>query len=714
MCYQLRGTWYLLVTASLARQETRAPSPPKLPVHPSVPMKIHHSQRLPWFITLLLAACVHAQAAKPDKRLEPLVVSADRTEGCALLEKDLHLFQIESVSDLEGVTPGLSIVTSDTRGYGDVIGMRGNANTLFFSPPAVGMVVDDVPMGDVSSYPTGLLQMDQVKVLRGPQGTLYGRNGAAGMIDMSTPHPGNTTETHLTSEFGSYGLWGSRLTTSGPLGEGFAQSFQFYHEERDGYIYNTTLGRATDDRSITGGLANLYWKPAEDTEWRLRVLTERADDGAQRLSLLGSGDPFKVASDIPGESVMERCQISLHGTKTGPWGTLKSITTWQDWRMDPSITDLNLTAIPLWSSRIVQDQTMWTQEFRWESPEDSTPWSWRTGAFFMKQLSSGDGTRDFTKYGWPLSERTIYDLDQWNAAAYGRVGYAVDTRLQVLAGLRVEHVDSQINRTKTNNYFVPPSHVNEETGAWYASPELGASYALNDSTRLFARSAIGVKPAGFSAFASTPAMASYDDEQAWTNEVGMEVTLPDPHLAFNLTGYWNHIHNYQMNIPDGVSTDYYTVNADQVTSMGVEAEAKWQPVDGWTLQGSVGYVNAIFNSYQDPVTPGMDYDGNKVPFVPEFTSALGARYDFTNGFYVQSAVRMIGETYFDEANSGDFRQGSYLCWDAEIGYVAKNFSVALFGRNLLDRNYYTYINPQITAGSPGDPQVFGVRASLDF
>ena len=169
-----------------------------------------------------------------------------------------------------------------------------------------------------------------------------------------------------------------------------------------------------------------------------------------------------------------------------------------------------------------------------------------------------------------------------------------------------------------------------------------------------------------------------------------------------------------MNIPDGASTDYYTVNADQVTCMGVEAQVKWQPVDGLTVQGSAGYVNATFDSYQDPVTRGRNFDGNKVPFVPDFTSALGVRYDFPNGFYAQSSVRMTGVTYFDEANSSDFRQGSYPCWDAEIGYVAKNFSVALFGRNLLDRDYYTYINPQITAGSPGNPQLFGVRATLDF
>ena len=117
---------------------------------------------------------------------------------------------------------------------------------------------------------------------------------------------------------------------------------------------------------------------------------------------------------------------------------------------------------------------------------------------------------------------------------------------------------------------------------------------------------------------------------------------------------------------------------------------------------------------EDPLVAGVDYDGNKVPFVPEFSGALGVRYDFESGFYAQTSVRMNGATYFDEANNKDFRQGSYASWDAEFGYVARNFSVALFGRNLLDEEYYTFINPQIQAGSPGDPQCFGIRATLEF
>ncbi|MEI6654108.1 MAG: TonB-dependent receptor [Verrucomicrobiota bacterium] len=645
------------------------------------------------------------RAAQSDSTMEPLVVTAERSDGSVLLGKDLDLFQVESVANLSGLAPNFSVVTSDTRGYGDIISMRGSTNTLFFSPPAVGMMVDDVPMGETSTYPAGLLEMDQVTVLRGPQGTIYGRNGAAGMLDMATPRPGLTNEMLFTTDYGSYNAWGAKLRTGGPLGNGFSQTLQLYHQERDGFIYDPTVGRAIDNRSLSGGLANLYWKPSPDTEWRLRVLAERADDGGQRLSLLANPDPFKVYSDIPGETVMERHQVSVHWSKEGSWGRFKSITAWQDWKLDPSVTDLDLSNSPPgygMSSTIIQDQRLWTQEFRWESPQDAAPWAWRTGVFFMNQASSGDTTRVL---GGPFAERTLYDLDQWNVAAYGRASYAVNPQLTLLAGARLEYVDTEIDRTKTPTY-APPSTVRDGLGAWYFSPELGASYGLTDNTRLFARSAIGIKPAGFSAFASTPALARYDAERAWTNEVGMEVALPDPHLTFSLTGFVNRIADYQVNRPDLYSTDYYTVNAKQVTSLGLETQLRWKPLDGLTVQGSAGYVNTEFDSHP--------YAGNAVPFVPEFTASLGARYDFPKGFYAQTSLRATGATYFDEMNDSRYRQGSYLCWDAEIGYARENFSLAVFGRNMLDERYYTFINSLIKAGSPGDPQMFGVRATLGF
>lgn len=664
-----------------------------------------------------LAGWALAAEAPQPVELEPLLVVGEGATASVLTREDLSLLQARSLADLSGAMPGFNVVTTDSRGYGDVISMRGAANTLFFSPAAVGMVIDDVPMGEVFSYPNSLLELDSARLLRGPQGAAFGRGGPSGMIEMTTPGAGEAFAGRFSVEGGSYNSWGSRLQTSGPLADGWAHAFQIYHLERDGFIDDPTLGRAIDDRSLTGGLANLFWKPAADTEIRLRVFGEYADDGAQRLSPLASSDPFKVESDNGGDNQTRRLQVSLHWTREHDWGRFKSITSWQEWKLDPSVTDLDFTALPLMASTIYQDQRIGSQELRWESPADAAPWSWRAGLFWMDQDIGGDATREFPVPifpGFTLSEsqRTLFDIDQTTLAAYGRLIYAASEQTAWQAGLRVEYHDTSIDRNKVN-LLEPPSSVRDSLDDWYVSPELGVSQRLADGVDGFFRSGIGIRPAGFSAFARTADLARYDEEVGWNNELGVEVALPAQRLRFGLTGFCNFIRDYQLNVPGNRSTDYFTVNAAAVIAWGIEAQARWQATEDLSLQASFGWVDSRFDDFHDTVW-GARRDDNKVPFVPEFTGSLAGRYEFGGGFYAQTALRVNGPTYFDAANTDAFRQNAFLVWDAEVGYARGPFAVALFGRNLADKDYYTFINPEIRAGTPGDPQVFGVRAEWMF
>ena len=103
-----------------------------------------------------------------------------------------------------------------------------------------------------------------------------------------------------------------------------------------------------------------------------------------------------------------------------------------------------------------------------------------------------------------------------------------------------------------------------------------------------------------------------------------------------------------------------------------------------------------------------------MPFIPEFTASVGFRYDLAGGFFIGSSLRGTKETYYDAANTEAFSEDGYLVWDAQVGYEQENWSVVVYGRNLLDEEYYSFINPQIAAGTPGDPQLFGVRVDLDI
>lgn len=675
--------------------------------------------------------------AQEPPLLAPTIVDAERIEdepsAVSVISADsLHLFQTRSFSDLSGIVPGFNVVSADSRGYGQVVAMRGSTNTLFFGPPALGLTIDDVPLGDAYSYPSGLLDLSEVRVYRGPQGPNFGRNGPAGMVEMFTPRPGSELVTSLTAEYGSYDHYGLRLQSLGPLTDQLSYSLQLFHDQRDGYIRNSFLRTETDDRESSGGLLNLFWNPAADFELRLRFYAEQTDDGSQRLSSLFSPDPFRDSSNFRGQTDLDRYQWSIHSRKDLQWGKIETISSFQTWDLDPSTVDLDLTngttpwpaffGTPLAGSPadarsfINQSQDLISNEIRFSS-KDEGPLRWQGGLFQMWIDNSGTAARTTAipvggGFMFPiLNDSTRFTIEQQNLAAFGNVTWHANDRLALDAGLRLDYHESEIDRLK-RDITTATDRVRENQDDIFFSPALGLTYGITPAVDLFARSSIGNKPAGYSAFVDSVNNPAYDRETNWSNEIGLQYDCPIYNLRFGVRGFYDQIDDYQFNESVPGFTDFAIVNARAVTSRGVELDAAWAATEGLTFRGSLGFVDAEFDSYRDLL--GVSQNGNSVPFVPEYSGSLGVRYAFANGFYAQTSTRFSGSTNYDTANTGTFRQGSHIVVDAEIGYTTERFSIALYGRNFFDEEYYSFINPQIFAGSPGDPQVFGLRVRTTF
>jgi iron complex outermembrane recepter protein len=669
-------------------------------------------------IALTLTTAAHAQ---DPFLLAPTIVEAERIDDepaavSVISSQSLELFQANSFSDLTGIVPGFNVVSADSRGYGQVVTMRGSTNTLFFGPPALGLTIDDVPQGNAFSYPSELLELEEVRVHRGPQGPNFGRNGPAGMVEMFTSRPSEKFAGAFTTEYGSYDHIGVGLQTSGPLGGDFSHTLQLFHDQRDGYVRNTFLRDETDDREATGGLFNLFWNPSDDFELRLRYYGEFVNDGSQRLSSLSGPDLFQDSSDFLGATDLERHQLSIHSRKDFDWGKMETITSYQTWDLDPSTVDLDLRAgVGDNRSRIVQNQDLISNEIRFSSADDAHL-RWRAGFFQMMIENDGLATRRFLVPMPPFPtaiEDTRFAIDLLNLATYGNVTWQASDRLAVDAGLRLDYHESEIDRLKTSNLGAP-APVRGSQDEVFVSPVLGLTYALTPTLDLFLRSSIGNKPGGFTAFVDMANGPEYDRETNWSNEIGVQFENPDHDLRIGLRGFWDQIDDYQLNQSVPFSTDFAIVNADEVTSLGFELDLAWTPIERLTVRSSIGYVNAEFDSYTDRFAPFGNFDGKEVPFIPEYTGSAGIRYDFDNGFFAQTSVRVAGPTRFDAANTGTFTQDAYVLWDAEIGYTSGHYTIALFGRNLLDEEYYSFINPQIAAGSPGDPQLFGLRLRTLF
>ena len=611
--------------------------------------------------------------------------------------------------------------------------MRGSTNTLFFGPPALGLMIDDVPLGHAFSYPSELLELEEVRVYRGPQGPNFGRNGPAGMVEMFTPRPGEKFEGAFTTEYGSYDHIGLGLQTSGPLGGDFSHTLQLFHDQRDGYVRNTFLGDETDDREATGGLFNLFWNPSDDFELRLRYYGEFVNDGSQRLSSVFSPDPFNDSSNFRGATDLERHQFSLHSRKDFDWGKMETITSYQTWDLDPSTVDLDLTdGTTPWPgftgppfagfpadarSAITQAQDVVSNEIRFSSTEES-PLRWQAGLFQMWIDNEGTAVRTTAVPFLPppapffpiVNDTTRFDIEQLNLAAFGNVTWQMNDTLALDAGLRLDYHESEIDRVKTDIFGIP-APVRGSQDDVFVSPVLGLTYTITPTLDGFVRTSIGNKPGGFTAFVDQANGPAFDRETNWSNEIGLQYDNPDQDLRIGLRGFWDQIDDYQLNQTVGGTTDFAVVNADEVTSLGVELDLAWTPIERLTVRSSIGYVHAEFDSFTNA---GVNFDGGEVPFVPEYTGSAGVRYDFESGFFAQTSVRVAGSTSFDAANTGAFTQDAYALWDAEIGYATERFTIALFGRNLLDEEYFTFIDSSIQAGSPGDPQLFGLRLRTMF
>jgi len=638
-----------------------------------------------------------------------------------------HLLEqhgFDQLQDLIGAAPNLAISSTDSGGFGDIVSLRGITNSIFFTAPGVAFVVDDVPGGSVSSYSSTLLAVDSLKVKAGPQGTDYGRNAPGGVIEIRTPAPGTQHRGKLLADVGSFSERSVHAAFDGPLGEHVGYSASFGVSDREGYITNTTQKRTADDRSSVAGRGTLYFRPAEKTQLRFGVVVERLDDDANRLTSLFSPDRFAVSSDLNGGTSIDRLLLSFQARRSFDWGTLIATTSKQTFDVDPSTTDLDLTALPLASSRVIQNEDSWTQEVRLESTPGANRATWRAGLFYFDNTIDGNALRQFivppnafVPPNFVQTERTVSTIEQTGLAGYANVDRPLSEQTTLKVGLRVERTASEIDRTKvaTNSFGFPSpqdARLVRSQDSTYASVSAGLTHAVSDSLSLLARSSVAQKPEGYSAFTGNPALARFDDERQWANEIGLTFGPPKSRFGGSLLAFWSEIDGYQFERTVPNSTDFVVVNANEVSSRGLEAKFMWHPVERVWWDFQAGYTRTTFEDHRD--ASGTRVDGKSVPYVPRFTLRTGVTVDFGGGFSANVSYAAVGRTVYDERNTELFAQKSYGIAAAQLRYRFENWAVALYGQNLFDKGYDQFINPEIYAGAPGAPRRVGVQLTFDF
>ncbi len=634
----------------------------------------------------------------------------DLSRSSILTEDQVEDRQINDLVDLSGLTPNLHINANGIQSYGDIITMRGIANTQLFGPAGVQLYVDGVPQADVSSYSSTLYGVESIEILRGPQGHSFGKSVTGGAINIKTKAPTDQQMNQFTASYGSFDTQKYKLSSSGPLEEGFSYSIALQRALSDGYIDNTS-GNADTSETWHGSLRFSVDK-GHGTKIDFGSNFETHELGAQPMVLRNGGNFYDRSTDFDESTDIDRNHQFLKVESELDGFNFFSITNRNDWSMNPNRVDLDSSDTPDQTSVIVQDQTEWTQELRIES-EQGAEIDWVLGAFYSDSEIDGDATR---KFGFlTITETTVYTLESQNFALFTSLRKYINEADCISLGLRYDYFKKKINRKKTSDLPLTGTNPFSDSEEFVSlSPTISWERKITEGLTGNFRATYSEKPGGFSAYSLTNSQITFIEEETLSYEIGLLFT-PSESWGLNVTAYLNEIENYQFELPDPnlLSTDYYVENAEEVTAHGIEIEGFLKPSENFTLSVAYGLCDSEFNKFDN-----SGLVGKQVSYIPQNTLALSLNYEFDNGLHGQIGSKTIGDTHYwdyDGSNPTDKIDG-YTLLDANLGYDWKDWEFSLFGLNLTDEEYYTSLvnNLPTTPGIVGSPRVIGLSVSKEF
>ena len=639
----------------------------------------------------------------------------DLSRSSILTKDQVNDRQIDNLVDLSGLSPNLHINNNSIQSYGDIMTMRGIANTQLFGPAGVQLYVDGIPQADVSSYSSTLYDIESIEILRGPQGHKFGKSVTGGAINIKTQAPTGKQVNRVSASYGTFNSQKYNLNSSGPLdGDGFSYSFALQRALSDGYIKNTS-GNADTTETWHGSL-RFSLDRGNGTKIGFGANFEIHELGAQPLVLRNGGNFYDRATDFDESTEIDRNQQFLTFEHELDGYSFFSITNRNDWSMNPNRVDLDTSTVntlvsPAQTSVIIQDQIEWSQEFRIESKEDSEI-DWVLGAFYSDSEIDGDATRSFG-----VTEQTVYNLESRNIAIFATLAKDLTENDKLSLGLRYDDYEKKMDRTKDGFNFTPlpvpyTDNFSNSNDFDSFSPTLNWERKITEGLTGNLRATYSEKPGGFSPYTVTGNQITFLEEESLSYEIGL-LFSPTESWGLNLTAYLNDIENYQFELPVPFTTDYYVDNADEVTAQGIEIEGYIKPSDNFTFSVAYGLCDSEYDKFD-----GSGLVGEQVSFVPEHTLALSLNYEFDNGLYGQIGTKTIGDTHYwnyDGSNPTD-KIDSYTLLDANLGYDWNNWEFNIFGLNLTDEEYYTSLvnNLPTSPGVAGSPRVIGLSISKEF
>jgi len=748
----------LLVSTSALALTAGAALAADAPKAKAKPVEVAASEATKTEVTKVAQATTAAPATTPapaddadttatgDERVERVIVTANKRKErlvdvpasvSVTTSTDLKNKSTYNLTELGEKMPNVNAGGSYSASF-TIRGITSGTSGSGFAP-AMGVNIDDVFMARDRSFDTGVADVERIEVLRGPQGTLYGKNTIAGILNITTKRPTNEYEFLGDLSVGNENLFQARGTISGPIVEDVllvrATGFM---RQRDGYIFNSTLGKDVNEVDNYGGRFMAVFNPSENFTIELRGDYFKQDEEANVLETVKTATlPFPPLNTVPPQNPLDR--IVNHNTLGFLYREVKGtsikaeydwdgylFTSVSAWRKQESDNNQDNDGGPTdgFDTGRAEGIDRFSQEVRITSPDEGS-FTWILGAYFDEETDDNlyhiHIGRGFPQPGLPVgfseasATTSIIDSTSWSVFGSGKLKFT--DQLWMQAGLRYtdEEKDlfykqgpTQISLGLIAAFAFPftniyPNGFTNDYADDAVSGDVSLSYAFTNERVGYIKYSHGYKAGGFQSDVISPPLPfavgpgiipdlTFKPETLDAYEVGFKASWFDSTVTTNMAVFYYDFINKQEQANTGVS--FRVSNAASATSQGAELELYWYPTDNLTMWGNVGYLDATYESFPNGGGVGVNFDGNRLAGASKWSSSWGFNYvtpfDMINGtnFYLSGDVDYRSSQFTDPNNLEALKIEGYTILNGRIGIEDDDgvWGAYLFGRNLTDKD----------------------------
>jgi iron complex outermembrane receptor protein len=683
------------------------------------------------------AVAAPTAAAAPDEGVQEIIVSARRRNESlgttpisitAITTSQLENKASANLGDLQGAAPNLLITQQNSGGAAANLAIRGltYADIEKSQEPTVGVVVDGVFIGTSTGQYLDFFDIEQIEVLRGPQGTLFGRNTIGGVINIRRTRPTGRLGVKAEVSYGSFGTFQGRAVVNAPLGDTLALKGFYFHNESDGFYhqYGTDAHRGGSKNDNFG--ASLLFTPSNDFNALLTVEKQNQKFDVVNSNLAKTGEVFCAfepaiecnrnnTTDLytvfgsPAESHYSAPAATLE--MNGNLGSVKltSVTGYRESKEDQT-QDFDSSSTDLYYTHRTQNYYQFSQEIR-GAGKLSDSFDYVVGGYYFKsKYNLFQSTRLF---GFnPAISPDVADTNPQSVtgktesvAFFGDFDWSFAERFRLSFGGRWTQDKKQL----TNSFLQTGLIGSGDAKFSKFTPKVGLDFRPNDDTMLYASWSRGYRSGGFSSRAATATTAStpFQPEVVDSYEVGTKIAAFDRKLQFNISGFIAKYKNLQQNttVPGGpTGNQTITSNVGSADIKGIEADLTARPVTGLTVRAAVGLLDSKFKNFvAGNVIFGtadirqFDYSANDPIYSPKATLSGSIEYELPVTFAVMTAnvgIRHISP-YDQQISLGALTGNTGSPYNPALGNVIVNGNdprVRTNTQNLLDASLTTVVD----------------------